>query len=82
MPRTLVNVGAGAGSYEPPDLDVTPVEPSETMRSQRPDHLALAVDAVAEDLPFADDSFDAGLAIVHRPPVAATWPPGWPSCAG
>ncbi len=71
--RTLVNVGAGAGSYEPPDLDVTPVEPSETMRSQRPDHLAVAVDAVAEDLPFADDSFDAGLATftVHQWPDLA-----------
>jgi SAM-dependent methyltransferase len=70
---TLVNVGAGAGSYEPPDLDVTPVEPSEAMRSQRPDHLAVAVDAVAEDLPFADDSFDAGLATftVHQWPDLA-----------
>ena len=70
---TLVNVGAGAGSYEPVDLEVTPVEPSAMMRSQRPDHLAPAVDAVAEDLPFADDAFDAGLAsfTVHQWPDLA-----------
>src|SRR5690349_14454120 len=59
--RTVLNVGAGAGSYEPTDRDVTPVEPSATMRSQRPRHLAPAVDAVAEDLPFEDGSFDAAM---------------------
>ncbi len=59
--RTVVNVGAGAGSYEPTDRDVTAVEPSETMRDQRPDHLPSAVDAVAEDLPFPDDFFDAAM---------------------
>ncbi len=67
---SLVNVGAGAGSYEPADLTVTPVEPSASMRSQRPAHLAPAVDAVAEELPFGDDAFDAGLAsfTVHQWP--------------
>jgi len=62
--RTLVNVGAGAGSYEPADMEVTPVEPSAGMRSQRPPWLAPAVDATAEDLPFPDGAFDAALASV------------------
>lgn len=62
--RTVLNVGAGAGSYEPEDREVTAVEPSESMRSQRPAHLATAINAVAEDLPFADGSFDAVMATV------------------
>ncbi len=61
---TLINVGAGSGSYEPSDMVVTAVEPSASMRAQRPAHLAPAVDAVAEALPFADKSFDAALATV------------------
>jgi SAM-dependent methyltransferase len=61
---TVVNVGAGAGSYEPEDRDVTAVEPSASMRGQRRAHLAPAVDAVAGDLPFADDSFDAAMATI------------------
>lgn len=66
--QRIVNVGAGAGSYEPTDRDVTPVEPSASMRAQRPGHLATAVDATAEDLPFDDDAFDAALATfsVHQ----------------
>jgi hypothetical protein len=39
--RTVVNVGAGAGSYEPIDRDVTAVEPSAAMRVQRPSHLSV-----------------------------------------
>ena len=62
--RTIVNVGAGAGSYEPTDRMVTAVEPSAAMRSQRPGHLSIAIDATAEDLPFADDSFDAAMATI------------------
>ena len=54
--RTVVNVGAGAGSYEPADLDVTAVEPSAVMRAQRPPGAAPVVDARAERLPFADDT--------------------------
>ena len=59
--RTVLNVGAGAGSYEPTDRDVTPVEPSASMRAQRPAHLPSALDASAEALPFADGSFDAAM---------------------
>ena len=62
--ESLLNVGAGAGSYEPPDMEVVAVEPSASMRLQRPPHLAIALDAVAEDLPFGDDSFDASLASI------------------
>lgn len=61
---TILNVGAGAGSYEPVDRKVTAVEPSESMRAQRPSNLTLAIDGVAEDLPFEDSSFDASMAIV------------------
>jgi SAM-dependent methyltransferase len=60
--RTVVNVGAGAGSYEPRDRYVLAVEPAAAMRAQRPAHLAPAVDAAAEQLPFDADSFDAGMA--------------------
>ena len=59
--RTVLNVGAGAGSYEPSDRDVTPVEPSASMRARRPAHLPAAVDATAESLPFPDGSFDAAM---------------------
>ncbi|MFD9868129.1 class I SAM-dependent methyltransferase [Streptomyces niveus] len=62
LSRTVVNVGAGAGSYEAADREVTAVEPSASMRAQRPAHLPSAVDAVAEDLPFGDDTFDAAMA--------------------
>jgi SAM-dependent methyltransferase len=59
--RTVLNVGAGAGSYEPQDRTVTAVEPSSSMRDLRPSHLPPAIDAVAENLPFADGSFDAAM---------------------
>jgi hypothetical protein len=62
--RTVLNVGAGAGSYEPADRYVLAVEPSATMRAQRPAGAAPAVDATAEHLPFDDDSFDAAMAMV------------------
>jgi SAM-dependent methyltransferase len=62
--RTVVNVGAGTGSYEPADLEVAAVEPSATMRSQRPEELSVAIDAVAEDLPFGDNTFDAAMATI------------------
>jgi SAM-dependent methyltransferase len=59
--RTVLNVGAGAGSYEPRDRTVTAVEPSAAMRSQRPADLTEAIDATSEDLPFDDDAFDASM---------------------
>ncbi|MBT2234178.1 methyltransferase domain-containing protein [Nonomuraea sp. NEAU-A123] len=62
--RTVINVGAGAGSYEPEDRHVVAVEPSAAMRAQRPRHLAPALDATAERLPFDDDAFDAAMATV------------------
>ena len=62
--KTILNVGAGAGSYEPTDREVTAVEPSASMRAQRPAHLTEAIDTVAEDLPFSDDAFDASMASV------------------
>lgn len=68
--RTVLNVGAGTGSYEPPDRDVTAVEPSVVMRALRPARAAPCVAAVAERLPFADRSFDAAMAVstVHHWP--------------
>ena len=66
--RTVLNVGAGTGSYEPPDRDVTAVEPSAVMRAQRPAGAAPCVAAAAESLPFEDQSFDAAMAFatVHH----------------
>jgi SAM-dependent methyltransferase len=62
--RSVVNVGAGVGSYEPRDRDVVAVEPSGVMIAQRPPGSAPAVQASAERLPFEDDSFDAALAVL------------------
>jgi SAM-dependent methyltransferase len=62
--RTVLNVGAGAGSYEPRDRWVLAVEPSATMRAQRPAGAAPALAARAEALPFDDDAFDAAMACV------------------
>jgi len=66
--RTVVNIGAGAGSYEPRDRDVTAVEPSATMRAQRPSDLVPAIEASAERLPFEDRTFEAAMATftVHQ----------------
>jgi hypothetical protein len=72
--RTILNVGAGAGSYEPEGRHVIPIEPSAAMRAQRPAHLAPAIRGVAEALPLDDASVDAAMAIytVHQ----------WPDLAG
>jgi len=62
--RTVVNVGAGTGSYEPADRRIVAVEPSRTMIEQRAAGAAVALQAVAESLPFPDDTFDAALAVL------------------
>jgi len=62
--RTVLNVGAGAGSYEPDDRWVLAVEPSATMRAQRPPGSAPAIDARAEALPLDDDAVDAAMACI------------------
>jgi SAM-dependent methyltransferase len=62
--RTVLNVGAGTGSYEPTDRDVTAVEPSVEMIRQRKPGAAPAIEARAESLPFPDKSFDASMAIL------------------
>ncbi|MEV6508367.1 MerR family transcriptional regulator [Streptomyces sp. NPDC051642] len=66
--QTVLNVGAGTGSYEPPGREVTAVEPSAVMRAQRPAGAAPCVAAAAESLPFEDQSFDAAMAFstVHH----------------
>jgi SAM-dependent methyltransferase len=68
--RTVLNVGAGTGSYEPPGREVTAVEPSAVMRAQRSADAAPCVAAAAERLPFEDQSFDAAMAVstVHHWP--------------
>lgn len=62
--KTVLNVGAGAGSYEPADRQVTAIEPSVEMIRQRGASAAPAVQGYAEDLPFNDQSFDASMAIL------------------
>jgi SAM-dependent methyltransferase len=62
--RTVVNVGAGAGSYEPSSLHVVAIEPSDVMAAQRPRHLAPPIRAGAGSLPLRDGSVDAAMAIL------------------
>jgi SAM-dependent methyltransferase len=62
--RTVVDVGAGTGSYEPDDRLVVAVEPSPVMAGQRAAGAAPVVRAVAERLPFADGAFDAAMAVL------------------
>lgn len=69
--RTVVNVGAGAGSYEPRGAEVTAVDPSQVMLDQHPG--SRKVLAGAEELPFRDGSFDAAMAVMtvhHWPDLA------------
>ena len=61
---SIVNVGAGAGSYEPSERYVVAVEPSMTMIAQRPARSASVVQATAMSLPFKNDSVDAALAVL------------------
>lgn len=72
--QTILNVGAGTGSYEPADRTVTAVEPSIEMIRKRPPDAAPVVQASAETLPFEDGAFDASMAILtihHWPDQAA-----------
>lgn len=62
--RSVLNVGAGTGSYEPANSQVTAVEPSREMIQQRPVSSASVVQARAENLPFDDNSFDASMAVL------------------
>jgi SAM-dependent methyltransferase len=70
--RSVVNVGAGSGSYEPPET-VLAVEPSAVMIAQRPEGLAPAVQATADAIPLEDGAVDAALAVLtihHWPNLA------------
>ncbi len=62
--RTVLNVGAGAGSYEPADRHLTAIEPSMEMIRQRRVSAATVIQGQAEDLPFEDNSFDASMAVL------------------
>lgn len=62
--KTVVNVGAGTGSYEPKDRTVLAVEPSDVMIKQRPPGSAHVIQARAENLPFYNKQFDASMAIL------------------
>ncbi|MCT8971451.1 class I SAM-dependent methyltransferase [Microbaculum marinisediminis] len=62
--ETVLNVGAGTGSYEPSDRQITAVEPSARMIGQRPASDATVIQASAENLPFGDKSFDAAMAVL------------------
>jgi len=68
--QSIVNIGAGTGSYEPADRKVIAVEPSPVMIAQRASGAAPVVRASAMNLPFGDDAFDAALAVftVHHWP--------------
>jgi SAM-dependent methyltransferase len=75
--RTVLNVGAGTGSYEPRDRWVLAVEPSATMRAQRPAGAAPAIAARAEALPLDDKAVDAAMACV----TIHHWEPPWAGLA-
>ena len=71
--RTVLNVGAGAGSYEPTDRHVIAIEPAAAMRGQRGPNRVPAIAGVAEALPLDDQSVDASMAMmtVHQWPDLA-----------
>jgi hypothetical protein len=70
---SVVNVGAGTGSYEPADRRVAAVEPSPVMAAQRPAGSAPCVRAAAEALPFADGAFGAGMDALSRDLASGEW---------
>jgi SAM-dependent methyltransferase len=71
--KTVLNIGAGAGSYEPVDRYVMAVEPSAVMRAQRNGNNKVpAINAKADSLPFDDNAFDASMAMItvhHWPDI-------------
>lgn len=72
--KTVLNVGAGTGSYEPEDCEVTAVEPSAEMIKKRKPEAGKAIQSTADTLPFADKSFDAAMAIRKHPlKTAGSW---------
>ena len=62
--RRVLNVGAGSGSYEPPDRQVVALEPSSVMIRQRRAGLAPVIQGQAESMPFATESFDAVMTVL------------------
>ena len=62
--KTVLNIGAGTGSYEPTDRELTAVDPSEQMIRQRKMSAARVIQASVENLPFDDNSFDAAMAVL------------------
>jgi SAM-dependent methyltransferase len=62
--ETVLNIGAGTGSYEPLDRHVVAVEPSSVMIAQRAEHAAPVVQAIAEALPFGDKEFDVAMGVL------------------
>ena len=80
--RTLVNVGAGAGSYEPRDRYVLAVEPSDVMAAQRPRELAPAIRATADCLPLRDGSVDAAMPVLSSTTGTRTRSAVSASCGG
>lgn len=62
--KSVVNVGAGAGSYEPPDRIVQAIEPSGAMIAQRPANTAPCIRASAEALPLQSGAYDAAMAVL------------------
>jgi SAM-dependent methyltransferase len=62
--QTVVNIGAGAGSYEPRDRKVLAIEPSGVMAGQRKLGSAPVIKATADSLPFHDKSFDAAMTVI------------------
>jgi len=62
--KTTLNVGAGTGSYEPADRQVTAVEPSLEMIRKRNSSVGRVIQASAENLPFDDNAFEASMAIL------------------
>lgn len=62
--KSIINVGAGTGSYEPEGKAVVAVEPSLEMIRQRRRGAAEVIQASAEQLPFEDGTFDAAMAVL------------------